>query len=259
MKGEDSKEIIFVKSLEKVRQIARAQGNCIRGEQVRAELSALNLNENQMEMVYDYLTKHKIMLGEPAEGECMATDEFSGPITEEEKNYLQDYLDEIAKLPVYDENEIKAYTIGAMSGDAKALKCLAESYLKDVADIARMYTGQGVSLEDLIGEGNVALTMGLGELHRLEQGSDAREMLAKRVMDAMEAVIEATAEGELADKKAEDRVNLVAKKARELAEVLHRKVTAHELAEETDFSVEEIEDAMRMSGYKIEDLRRSGG
>ena len=53
-----------------------------------------------------------------------------------------------------------------------------------------------------------------------------------------------------------ERVNRVAKKAKELAEELQRKVTVSELAENTGLSVKAIEDAMRMSGFAIEDLER---
>ena len=40
----------------------------------------------------------------------------------------------------------------------------------------------------------------------------------------------------------------------ELAEELHRKVTTEELMEETGMSRKMIEDAIRMSGFKIEDI-----
>ena len=46
----------------------------------------------------------------------------------------------------------------------------------------------------------------------------------------------------------------VADKARELAEELQRKVTIEELMEETGMSRKMIEDAVRMSGFKIEDI-----
>ena len=58
------------------------------------------------------------------------------------------------------------------------------------------------------------------------------------------------------DKKLAERVNLVAEKARELAQDLHRKVTARELSRETGIEMKDIEDAMRMSGFTIEDLVR---
>ena len=56
------------------------------------------------------------------------------------------------------------------------------------------------------------------------------------------------------DKKVADKVNQVADKARELAEELHRKVTVEELAQETKLTEKTILDAIRMSGYKIEDI-----
>ena len=42
--------------------------------------------------------------------------------------------------------------------------------------------------------------------------------------------------------------------ARELAQEYHRKVTPEELMRETGLSMKAIQDAMRMSGYKIEDI-----
>jgi len=252
-----SRELLFVRILEKVRRIAKEQGNWIREEQVKAEFAELALKDSQLQMVYDYLAKHKVRLGEPAEaGEKIADGEESEEesLTAEERNYLQNYLDEIARLPVYTDGELEAFTIGAMAGDVYARERLAESFLGDVADIAKLYAGQGVALEDLIGEGNVALAAGIDILGRVADPHEARGTLAKLIMDAMEELIEANAVSEKTDKKAEERVNLVADKARELAEILHRKVTADELAGETDLSLQEIEDAMRMSGYKIEDL-----
>ena len=81
-----------------------------------------------------------------------------------------------------------------------------------------------------------------------------RGELGKKVMDAMEGIIRENVHNVKADKKVEEKVNLVADKARELAEELRRKVTPEELAQETDLSIKMIWDAMRMSGYKIEDL-----
>lgn len=246
-----NRELLFAQSLEKVRRIAKEQGSCIREEQVKEEFSALDLNGPQMQMVYDYLKKHKIGIGEPVD-----PDEY---LTDEEKDYLQNYLDGIGALPVYSEGERQALTISAMAGEAEAQKRLMESYLRDVVDIAKLYVGQGVLLEDLIGEGNVALTMGVGMLGSLEKPSEAQGMLAKRIMDAMEDFIQENAANEKVDKKVADKVNRVADKARELAEELHRKVTPEELMQETGMSLKAIQDAMRMSGFRIEEIEGQYG
>lgn len=240
------KEIWFAKTLEQVRQQARAQGSSISEEQVREAFRELELSDTQLQMVFDYLKKQKIGIGEPVDA-----DEY---LTAAERSYLQDYLDEIAALPVYSPGEIEGYTIAAMAGEADAQAKLVEAYLKDVTDIAKLYTGQGVLLEDLIGEGNLALTFGVGMLGSLEQPREAQGMLAKMIMDAMEEQIQETAANEKTDRKVADRVNRVAEKAKELAEELHRKVTPEELAAETGLSAKSIRDAMRMSGFKIEDI-----
>jgi len=241
-----NQEILFAQTLEKVKKQAKEQGNCISEEQVREAFSELKLSDSQLQMVFDYLVKHKIGIGEPVD-----LDEY---LTEEERNYLQDYLDEIEALPTYTQGEIQAFTISAMAGESHAAAKLIEVYLRDVVDIAKLYTGQGVLLEDLIGEGNMALTLGTGMLGSLEKPEEAQGMLAKMMMDAMEEYIQENASNEKIDKKIADKVNQVADKARELAEELHRKVTPEELAKETGMTEKAIRDAVRMSGFKIEDI-----
>lgn len=241
-----SKEVLFAQTLEKVRSLAKEQGNCVSEEQVREAFAEQDLDESQMQLVFDYLVKRKVGIGQPVD-----LDEY---LTDEEKNYLQDYLDELAELPEFTPGEIEAFTIAAMAGEADAGQKLIQNYLRDVVDIAKLYTGQGVFLEDLIGEGNVALAMGVSMLGSLEKPSEAQGMLAKMMMDAMEEYIQENSSNEKIDKKVADKVNLVADKARELAEELHRKVTPEELALESGISLKTIQDAWRMSGYKIEDI-----
>lgn len=266
-----SEEKLFGQSLEKVRRLAREQGNCISEEQVREEFAALELSDAQLRMVFDYLIKHGVGIGEPPEEDAF--------LSEEEKHYLQDYLDEIARIPVCGGRERENCMISVMVGDMQARQRLTESYLKDVADIARLYTGQGVPLEELIGEGNVALSMAVGMLgegkpfggeEALSVASDgkaaesvesapknageAEKMLVRFIMDAMERFIQETSEIGKKDKRIADRVNRVADRARELAKEYHRKVTPEELMRETGLSMKAIQDAMRMSGYKIEDI-----
>lgn len=241
-----NREAAFAQALEQVRALAKEQGNCISEGQVKEAFAELGLDEGQLQMVFDYLVKHKVGIGAPVD-----MDDY---LSEEERDYLQDYLDELAALPVYTEGEILAFTVSAMAGEAEAARKLTEACLKDVADIARLYAGQGVSLEDLIGEGNVALTLGAGMLGSLEKPEEARGMLVKLIMDAMEEAIQENAANGKKDKKVADRVNQVADKARELAEELHRKVTPEELAQETGLSAKAVQDAMRMSGWQIEDI-----
>lgn len=241
-----SQEILFAQTLEKVRKLAKEQQNCISEEQVKEAFAQLNLSEEQLQMVFDYLKAHKVGIGEPVD-----LDEY---LSEEEIDYLEEYKKELALLETVSEGEKEAVILSAMAGEKDAQKRLIHLYLPQVLEISKIYSGQGVFIEDLIGEGNVALSLGVTMLGCLEHAKEAEGMLMKMVMDAMESIIDENMQETDKDRKVLERVNKVADKARELAEELHRKVTVEELAEETGISQKAIQDAMRMSGFAIEDI-----
>ena len=57
------REILFARTLEKVKRLAREQGNCISEEQVKAEFAQLGLKGEQLGMVYDYLRSEERRVG----------------------------------------------------------------------------------------------------------------------------------------------------------------------------------------------------
>lgn len=238
------REVLFAQTLEQVRRIAKEQGGFVTEEQVREAFATLELEEDQLKLVFDYLASHKIGIGQPVDPDSY----LSG----QEKDYLREYLEEIGKLPRLTDGEKQALTLSAMAGDKGAQKRLAESYLEVVAEIARLYAGQGVTMEDLIGEGNMALAVGTGMLGCLEKPSEAQGMLGRMIMAAMEEAIAENQSNQKTDKRIADSVNRVMERAREMAEQLKRKVTPGELADETGMSLDSVMDAIRMSGFQIE-------
>ena len=242
-------EVRFAQILGQVRKLAKEQGNCISEEQVQDAFAELSLSDDQLSLVYDYLKKHKVGIGEPVD-----LDDY---LTDGEMDYLEAYRKEIMLLGEISEGEKEAMILSAMAGEKASQERLIRFFLPKVADVARLYAGQGVFLEDLIGEGNLALTLGVTMLGAFEHAKEAEGALMQMVMDAMERHIQEAVEETEKDKKAARKVNQVADKARELAGELHRKVTAAELSEETGMSERYIEDAMRMSGFAIEDLEKN--
>jgi RNA polymerase primary sigma factor len=240
------KEILFGKALERVKEKAKEQDHCISEAQVQEIFGELDLSDEQMAMVYQYLRQHRIGIGEPPE-----PDEY---LPDEDRDYLEEYLRELTGLPGLSQGEKEAVTLSAMAGDVDAQRKLIEVYLPEVAEIAKLYAGQGVYLEDLIGEGNVALTMGVTMLGALEHASEAQGMLGKLIMDAMEDYITDNADEQKKNKHIADKVNKVADAANELSEELHREITVDELVEETNLSRKAVEDAVRISGGRIESI-----
>ncbi len=241
-----NQEALFARTLEQVKELAAGQGGWIGEEEVQEAFAPLGLSGEQLQMVYDYLVKHRIGIGAPVN-----PDDY---LTEEEKNYLQNYLDELESLPKATPGEKEAITLSAMAGDLDAQGQLAIFYLPDVVEVARLYSGQGVPLEDLIGEGNLALTAGVSMLGALERTDEAQGMLGKMMMDAMEELIQQQQTAEKADQKMTQRINKVLEAARSLSEELHRKVTVEELAQEAKLSEKAIREAVRLSGHQIEYL-----
>ncbi|MDE7404063.1 MAG: hypothetical protein K2M81_03045 [Lachnospiraceae bacterium] len=243
---ETNQEVLFARTLEAVKKQAKEQQNCISEQQVRDAFEQLHLSEEQFSLVFDYLKKHKIGIDEPVDLDAYLSDE--------EMDYLEEYKKELAMLEEVSEGEKEATILSAMAGERDAQKKLISIYLPQVVEVSKLYSGQGVFLEDLIGEGNVALSMGVAMLGCLEHAKEAEGMLMKMIMDAMENCINENMQEADKDQKVVDRVNKVADKARELAAELHRKVAVEELAEESGMSEKTIREAMRMSGFAIEDL-----
>ena len=241
-----NKEEAFREKLRKVVELARSQGNEIGQEQVIEAFDGLELSGDQLQMVYDYLLQNKIGIGQH-----LTPEDY---LTKEEQDYLEEYLAAIREIGEISEGEKEAVFLSAMAGDPDAQRRLTEIYLKEVPEIAKLYAGQGVYLEDLIGEGNVALTIGVSMLGSQENAREAEGVLAKLIMDAMERHIQENADAKKIDKRVEQRVNLVADKVQELREELRRNVTIEELIRETGLSEKTIRDAIRMSGFKIEGI-----
>ncbi|SHI15088.1 RNA polymerase primary sigma factor [Butyrivibrio fibrisolvens DSM 3071] len=240
------KEKEFAALLADVTKLGREQKGIVSEDQVKEAFEALSLSDDQLTLVYDYLKKHGIGIGTPADPE-----EF---LSEEEHNYLKDYEESLKELPEVSENEKIGITISAMSGDKSAQNRLIEIYLPSVPDIAKMYVDQGVYIEDLIGEGNLVLTSGVTMLGAIEKPEEAEAFLTKMIMDAMEELISDSLDEDARGQKAVKHVQKVADKAAELAKELRRSVTVEELAEESGMSVDEIIEAIRMTGNNIEDI-----
>lgn len=241
-----NQEVLFAQALEQVRKLAAEQGNCVSEEQVKGAFAGQNLEEAQFALVYDYLKQKKIGIGEPVNPEDY--------LTGEEADYLKMYLEELETLEMVTDGVKEAVTLSAMAGDADAKSRLVELYLKEVTEIAKLYAGQGVFLEDLIGEGNVALAMGVEMLELAENAAEAQGTLVSMIMEAMENFIAEETQAKESDEKAAEEVNRVMDAAKELAESIGRKVTAAELAEESGMEEESIRKALRFCGDQIDYL-----
>ena len=78
-------------------------------------------------------------------------------ITSRESLALEKYLQDISKIDMMNPEEETRLAAKARSGDQAALERMTEANLRFVVSVAKQYQNQGLSLSDLINEGNVGL------------------------------------------------------------------------------------------------------
>lgn len=241
-----NQEMQFAKALEDIRGVAREQGNTVSRKQVEETFGAIGIQGTQLKPVYEYLHSKNIGIDQPVNIEQV--------LSPDDRDYLSRYIQSLTRLPALSEGQRRAFLMAAMAGEEEGKERILQFFLPRVVDIAKLYSGQGMLLEDLIGEGNVALALGVEMLGCAEEPEEAEGMLAKMIMDAMEEAIGNDLQARQADRELAEKVNHVWEQAKELAESLQRKVTVRELAEEAGFSEEAIREALRLSGNKIEHI-----
>lgn len=240
------REQAFLALLQDTLKQARRGGGRISRQEITEIFGEYAPREEQLGQVEDYLRAHKIAV----EGEAGSGD----ALPEDEEAFLTSYLEMLREIPRVSDNVLEALKISAMAGETSARRELAEQMLGIVVDIAKLYVGQGVSIEDLIGAGNEALMLGTAMLGHLESPAEVEGELGRRIMDAMEDLIASMLDEKALGREMEDLANLVADEARKLAQVMGRKVTAQELAAEGKVTLEQIREAERLTGGKIKDL-----
>ena len=241
------KQVLFLKRLKETAGKAAENGNKITEEELKEAFADLELDEKQMTQVRDFLKSKGVGIGEPLPLEEV--------ISEEEMNHLKEYEEMIDSIEIPSDNVMDAIKLSAMAGERDAQQRLVEYSLRKVVDIARLYAGQEVFMEDLIGAGNEALLIAATQLAPLEKPDEVDGYLGRRIMDAMEDLIAMNLDEKAAEKAVEERVNLVADRARELAQELGRKVSVQEVAAEYEMDPEDVREAVRLSGNAIGDIQ----
>ncbi|MGA1867378.1 MAG: RNA polymerase sigma factor RpoD/SigA [bacterium] len=88
----------------------------------------------------------------PEQVTCIGESSYGNDI-----NYIKNYLNKIAKIPLLSRQEEKEYARRIAQGDEKAKAEMIEANLRLVVNIAKKYVNRGLPLLDLIQEGNLGL------------------------------------------------------------------------------------------------------
>jgi len=175
---------------------------------------------------------------------------ISKSITNRESAALEKYLQEIGHEELLTADEEVALAQQIRKGDRKALEKLTKANLRFVVSVAKQYQNQGLSLPDLINEGN------LGLIKAAEKFDETRgfKFISYAVWWIRQSILQAIAEQSRLVRIPLNQVGSVNKinRAQNKFEQEHeRRPNVNEIAEKTDLPEEKVEDAIKANSRHV--------
>ena len=163
-----------------------------------------------------------------------------------EEGSLDQYLRDISVYPLITREEEVRLARRIRENDQEALDKLVRSNLRFVVSVAKKYQNQGVSLSDLINEGNLGL---IRAAHKFDETKGIK-FISYAVWWIRQAILQALAEQSRIVRVPLNRagtLHRIGKRANTLLQELGREPTHEEIAEEMDLSEEEVERTISIS------------
>ncbi|MFT5078912.1 MAG: RNA polymerase primary sigma factor [Saprospiraceae bacterium] len=171
-------------------------------------------------------------------------------VTNRETKSLNSYLQDVSKIDMITAEEEVELAQRIREGDKGALDKLTRANLRFVISVAKQYQNQGLSLPDLINEGNV----GLVKAAKRFDETRGFKFISYAVWWIRQSILQAIAEQSrivrLPLNKIGD-INKVKKASIHLQQVYERIPTAQEIANELDITVASVKSSMKNSNRSI--------
>jgi RNA polymerase primary sigma factor len=175
---------------------------------------------------------------------------ISKQITNRESQSLDKYLQEIGKVDLLTPDEEVELAKRIKEGDQIALEKLTKANLRFVVSVAKQYQNQGLSLGDLINEGN------LGLIKAAQRFDETRgfKFISYAVWWIRQSILQALAEQSRIVRLPLNLVgslNKISKTFSELEQKFEREPSPEELAEVLEVTTAEVVDTMKISGRHV--------
>jgi RNA polymerase primary sigma factor len=171
-------------------------------------------------------------------------------ITNRESQSLEKYLQEIGKVDLLTPEEEVELAKRIKKGDEIALEKLTKANLRFVVSVAKQYQNQGLSLSDLINEGN------LGLIKAAQRFDETRgfKFISYAVWWIRQSILQALAEQSRIVRLPLNKVgslNKINRAFSELEQNYEREPSADELAEQLEISAEEVETTLAVASRHV--------
>jgi RNA polymerase primary sigma factor len=171
-------------------------------------------------------------------------------ITNRESQSLEKYLQEIGKVDLISPEEEVRLAIMIKKGDQAALQKLTKANLRFVVSVAKQYQNQGLTLPDLINEGN------LGLIKAAQRFDETRgfKFISYAVWWIRQSILQALAEQSRIVRLPLNKVGLtnrISKAYSHLEQEFEREPTVEELATFLDIEVEEVSATLNIAARHV--------
>ncbi|MCC7298158.1 MAG: RNA polymerase sigma factor RpoD/SigA [Bacteroidia bacterium] len=175
---------------------------------------------------------------------------ISKQFTNRENKSLDKYLNEISKVSMIDAQEEVELARRIREGDQAALEKLVNANLRFVVSVSKQYQNQGLTLGDLINEGN----MGLIKAAKRFDETRGFKFISYAVWWIRQSILQALADQSRIVRLPLNKVGSlgrITQMAARLEQELEREATPEEIAEALQVPITEVENALRSSGRHL--------
>lgn len=171
-------------------------------------------------------------------------------ITLRESPSLEKYLQDISKVPMISAEEEVRLADLIRKGDQSALEQLTKANLRFVVSVAKQYQHQGLSLSDLINEGNLGL---IRAAKRFDETKGFR-FISYAVWWIRQSILQALADQSRIVRVPLNRIgvrNKIARAAQHLEQDIEREPTAEEISEYLEMDLEEVSSTINLANRHV--------
>lgn len=155
------------------------------------------------------------------------------------------YLDELEDIPVCTPEEEAMLLQQISHGDEQAKQRLVEGNLKALAELAKTFESQELSINDLIQEANLAF-LALLDGYKGTDG-EFQVLVHEHVSQALQAAVSFQKQEKQVEEEVTARVNVLKEVSQIMADELGREATVEELAAKMKMTVDEVKDIMKLT------------
>ena len=159
---------------------------------------------------------------------------------------IDKYLQEIGNVPLLSSEEEIALATKIKAGDPDALERLTKANLRFVVMVAKQYQNQGLTLNDMINEGNIGL---IKAANRFDP-TRGFKFISYAVWWIRQSILQALAEQSRVVRLPQNKIGAISKIGKvfsDLEQEYEREPSLDEIADQMDLSAEEVNDTMRLS------------